>query len=309
MINFESAEPEFYIMYHAKCLDGFTAAFVLHQALAVDLNQIVHLLPCSYGRAPEVLEEDSHIIIVDFSFEPAVMEEMVQRYKSVIILDHHKTAIEKLNAYDWSVGILDWSDTMHMSETPLEQYLQQIEDEPDTPVLHQWLDMEYSGAGLAFMFIEGHTSFSDLVKHVQDRDLWKFEYASTKPFCEALATREMSISSWKTISRTTLITEGVAIMRYKEALIDSMLPYVRLIHIEGYGSIWGIECPGKLASDVGNAIVNEQGLAVTYYDTPTHRHYSLRSNKEIDVSEIAEIHGGGGHVGAAGFIVPLRDHW
>jgi nanoRNase/pAp phosphatase (c-di-AMP/oligoRNAs hydrolase) len=45
----------------------------------------------------------------------------------------------------------------------------------------------------------------------------------------------------------------------------------------------------------------------TYYDTATHREFSLRSLGDFDVSEIAKEFGGGGHKNAAGFKVP-RSH-
>lgn len=46
-------------------------------------------------------------------------------------------------------------------------------------------------------------------------------------------------------------------------------------------------------------------FAVTYYDGPSHRHYSLRSTDAgLDVSLIAKAYGGGGHRNASGFRLP-----
>lgn len=45
-------------------------------------------------------------------------------------------------------------------------------------------------------------------------------------------------------------------------------------------------------------------FAACYWDTPTHRIFSLRSSDTgMDVSTIAKQYGGGGHVHAAGFRV------
>ena len=46
-------------------------------------------------------------------------------------------------------------------------------------------------------------------------------------------------------------------------------------------------------------------FAATYVDSPKGRAFSLRSRRDgVDVSQIAATYGGGGHRGAAGFLMP-----
>jgi nanoRNase/pAp phosphatase (c-di-AMP/oligoRNAs hydrolase) len=68
-----------------------------------------------------------------------------------------------------------------------------------------------------------------------------------------------------------------------------------------------VNAPPMYSSDIGSIIAKEKVFGGTYYDTATHREFSLRSVGDFDVSEIAKSFGGGGHKNAAGFKVP-RSH-
>lgn len=64
--------------------------------------------------------------------------------------------------------------------------------------------------------------------------------------------------------------------------------------------------PYALASDVAGTMAEGEPFAATYVDGPKGRAFSLRSRGDgLDVSRIAQAYGGGGHRGAAGFLMPL----
>jgi len=66
--------------------------------------------------------------------------------------------------------------------------------------------------------------------------------------------------------------------------------------------------PYMFASDAGQLMAEGERFAGSYFDTPEGRTFSLRSTDAgMDVSEIAQQYGGGGHRNAAGFRVPF-DH-
>ena len=62
-----------------------------------------------------------------------------------------------------------------------------------------------------------------------------------------------------------------------------------------------INC-SNLISEIGNVLSKRYPFVVMYFDTPSIRKFELRSSS-VDVSEIAKLHGGGGHKFAAGFRV------
>ena len=58
----------------------------------------------------------------------------------------------------------------------------------------------------------------------------------------------------------------------------------------------------KYASDLGHLLANESGtFGCVYWFNGENWIYSLRSNGDFDVSEIALKYGGGGHCNAASF--------
>ncbi len=66
---------------------------------------------------------------------------------------------------------------------------------------------------------------------------------------------------------------------------------------------------GYLSFLLYNLAIEIAGFSMTYYDNLSNqtRHFSLRSNNDVDVSKIAKIYGGGGHKNSAGFIISLQN--
>lgn len=58
----------------------------------------------------------------------------------------------------------------------------------------------------------------------------------------------------------------------------------------------------QYGSDMCSLLAKGEPFAAYYYDKPTHREFGLRSEPgSINVSEIAQMYGGGGHANASGF--------
>ena len=62
--------------------------------------------PVNYGYEFnfDFINEEDHVFIVDFSFEPPVFEQLYERTKHIIWIDHHIAAIEKYNNYTGKNG-------------------------------------------------------------------------------------------------------------------------------------------------------------------------------------------------------------
>lgn len=77
-------------IYHGNCADGFGAAWVVRKALGdIDFHAGKYQAP-----PPDVTDKD--VVIVDFSYKRPVLLEMAAKANSILILDHHKTALEDL---------------------------------------------------------------------------------------------------------------------------------------------------------------------------------------------------------------------
>ncbi len=77
-------------IFHANCADGFGAAWVVRKALGeIDFHGAKYQEP-----PPDVTGKD--VVMVDFSYKRPVLLEMAEKANSILILDHHKTAVEDL---------------------------------------------------------------------------------------------------------------------------------------------------------------------------------------------------------------------
>ena len=264
-------------IYHANCADGFGSAWVVKDALGdgVELHAGVH------GEGPpDVTDRD--VIIVDFSYKRAVIEKMLETARSINIIDHHKSAIE------------DLANLEHIK-------------------LGLHLDLNHSGAMLTWKYFHGDMSPPQLLKHIEDRDLWKFKFDSTIGISAGLFSYPYDFNTWNyfmhdvTGSKLKILEdEGLAIQRKHLKDIHELLGVCkRRINILGH-NIPAASLPYTLSSDAGHIMAQGEKFAACYYDTPTGRTFSLRSSEDgMDVSEIAKIFNGGGHKHAAGFSIPL----
>lgn len=183
------------VIYHANCPDGFTAAWLLHSNFDGDIRMV----PAMHGDPlPDGI--DGHDVwVVDFSYPPAVLDELAGRARQVYVWDHHKTAIEDLDGYQRANVELV-------------------------------LDSARSGAGITFdQLFPGEKRFP-FVYHIEDRDLWRFALPNTPAVFAAVNAREMTIDNWDDLARTPidqLAAEGEALNRYRQRLVNEL----SLIHI------------------------------------------------------------------------------
>ena len=88
------------VLYHAGCWDGFTAAWVLDQALrAEDPPAPPVLRPVHYGDpVPDLAGR--RVFVVDVAWAPAELIPAAREALSVTLLDHHRTAEEQWAGVD-----------------------------------------------------------------------------------------------------------------------------------------------------------------------------------------------------------------
>lgn len=267
-------------IYHSNCADGFGAALIVRAALGgqVDFH------PGKYGEAPpEVTGRD--VIIVDFSYKRDVMISIIESCDQLTVLDHHKSAEAEL------AGLSQLSKKVFIE-----------------------FDMNRSGAMMAWDFYFPDEPAPKLIKHIQDRDLWKFKLEGTRQIQAALFSYPYDFDVWMKLLANddaveALYSDGVAIERKYLKDLDELLKHEpRTMVIGGY-TVPVANLPYFMASDAGNRLALNQPFAAIYSDIKDNRLFSLRScsgEHEVDVSEIAGQYGGGGHKNAAGFKVPLE---
>lgn len=298
MTTRDPAETRTICIYHANCADGFTAAWCVRMAL----GDQVDFIPASYGsEPPDVTGAD--VVIVDFSYKRPVIDRMAQSARSILILDHHKTAQADLAGLP--LPCMDCCVTFKHAAT-----MDWVSDEPAENVFAEF-DMDRSGAQMAWDFFCGGWRPA-LVDYVADRDLWRWELPLSREVSAVIASHDMTFDQWDDFAARMqadadlgrMAKEGEAILRKWDrdvaAATDASLRYM----VIGGHRVPIANVPPFMASDAAGALAEGNPFAATYYDGPKGRAFSLRSRGPDgqDVSEIARRYGGGGHRNAAGFL-------
>lgn len=276
------------VIYHGNCVDGFSAAWCFHNMTRVGVEgQEFDYHASVYGDPPPSLESITNriVYIVDFSYSRDTLKEMASVAERIVILDHHVSA---------------------------EKALQGLDKEIDN--VEVVFDMTRSGAMIAWNYLFPGQEPPQMLKHVQDRDLWKFELQGTLHLQSYVFSKQYSFVNWDYLMNATeqelevMKDRGKAIQNKLERDLDELLPQLkRRLQIAGH-LVYAVSLPYTMASEACHRLGVNEPFAAAYFDTPTHRVFSLRSqSKGLDVSMIAEQYGGGGHKNASGFRVP-RDH-
>src|SRR5690606_24668973 len=174
----------------------------------------------------------------------------------------------------------------------------------DAGVLQGMFDLECSGAMLAWEYFNPGEPVPDLIRYIQDRDLGRFELPNSREIFAAISSYPLQFDAWDQLMRTrldSLVEEGRVILRKHQRDLEVVLPSLTRFMVFGGYVVPAANIPHMMTSEVGGRLAQGHPFGVTYYDTPSHRVFSLRSTKAgVDVSKIAELYGGGGHRHAAG---------
>jgi hypothetical protein len=286
------------VIYHANCLDGFTAAWVVRQ-----LFPTAQYLPAKHGDAPPLeCAAGKRVLLVDFAYPREATLDLAAAAESLLVLDHHKTAEADLQELP-GAGTC-WAE--YVSAVGAGMLWQ------DVGVL---FDMERSGARLAWDFFHPGEEVLPLVQIVEDRDLWRFKLPHTRAITAALLSYRQTWTTWDTLSealldtagRDKLFAEGAALERKHEQDMRQLVTETSRVMVIAGRPVPVANIPWMFASTAGDVMSEGEAFSATYFDTAAHRVFSLRSRGDMgaDVAEIARRYGGGGHRNAAGFRMPI----
>jgi uncharacterized protein len=271
MSNRDSNRDKPLVLFHASCSDGFCAAWIYRRYV----NPNCEFRAIQYGSAPPNVE-GREVIVLDFSFPRDKLLEMHQQARSFLVLDHHKTAAEDLQGLDFCV-----------------------------------FDMEKSGARLTWEHFFDPQANGDinmppwLVPYTEDQDLWLWQLKDSRAINAAIGSYPRLFHIWDQLSsrdKEELALEGRAILRYQDRLVRPRVKNHAWTTIGEYRvPITNSTC---LSSEIGNGLAKNQPFGVVFFVTKESKYvYNLRSISPdgVDVGEIAQRYGGGGHTNAAGF--------
>lgn len=271
------------VLYHDNCADGFGAAWAFHMLTEKSYVDGTTYCPVQYNKSIDLDQwaPESDIYVLDFSFGRQQVLQLADRYASVTVLDHHKTAAEALQHWDHGRKNLEIV-----------------------------FDMGRSGAGITWDYLaEPHQPRPMLINYIEDRDIWIWNLECSKEINSLIGFTKKEFSSYARVAELiatkfdNAVAMGSLLLEQQERHVKSIIAAgMRECFINGKRGLI-CDCPGQFASDVGNELAKLVGTygATCYHDTEGNLKVSLRSIGDYDVSEIAKQFGGGGHKNASGF--------
>lgn len=259
-----------YVLYHKFCKDGFGAAWAALTKLGFPSKDLKYIA-VSHDEPPPEIEEGSTVYILDFSYPRDVLLKMKEKTSFMKVLDHHKTAEEDLKG-------LDFCD----------------------------FDMNRSGAMMAWNHFNPDREPPDLIKYIQDRDLWKWELPNSREHSIGLASYNQSFETWSMLAHQTakLIKEGETLLKFQNKQVGISTMSAHLATIGGH-KVPVVNC-NLFISEVGSKLCSDHPsypfVGIYHTTSDLQKKWSLRTAGSFDVSAIAKQYGGGGHAQAAGFI-------
>lgn len=271
-------DPNPLVLYHGhNCPDGFAAALAAWlyfdgkaEFLGLDHGDIksVSDLPALQGRA---------VYILDFSFAPEIMQRIDERVAKLVLLDHHKSAADKLSSFVCRNGIVHF-------------------------------DMHKSGARLAWEYFLPGQAIPDLVRFVEDRDIWVWQYPQSAGFLSALDMEAFEFERWRAIAAfdaaqlAAYVERGCAMDEKYKKLASLVAESAQAITFNGQSGLM-VNAPGIFHSLIGHRLSEQSGTFALMWsiDKTGVVKIGLRSQPGFDCIPLAESMHGGGHAQACGF--------
>jgi hypothetical protein len=271
-------DPHPLVIYHGRsCPDGFAAAlaawrYFSGQAtfLGLDHGDVRSLsdLPAVDGRA---------VYILDFSFDEPLLRDIAARATKLVVLDHHLSAAQKLRGFQCDCGVVHF-------------------------------DMDKSGARLAWEFFLPDEPVPDLVRYVEDRDIWVWQYPQSAAFLAALDLEAFDFERWNALagmdadSQAAFMARGEAMVAQFDHLAAQICESARPVVFNGVQGLM-VNAPGMFHSLIGDTLSKQSGTFALMWavDKKGLVKCGLRSRSDFNCIPLAESMQGGGHAQACGF--------
>lgn len=307
-------EIKTFVLYHRKesswCFDGLGAKYAAWRKFGDRATYI----PVRYNEpVPQIvldialnLDYAVHVFILDFSYPRKTLEDLSEWVDFLQVLDHHITAQKNLEG-----------------------------------LAGAHFDMTKSGAVLAWEYFHPTEPVPQLLLHIQDYDLWKFDLPNTEAVLSGFYHHAQDMSEWDRlcgfansqagkdtlgqyvqsmdrVEKDKLIESnlkalcpiGEEILSYRKSQVHEIIDSVVFIRYKGYKTT--LLNSSVYESDLGHTLLTlypDIDFSLTFQVNAEGKvvlHFRGRKEDELDVSILARELGGGGHRKACGAKVDLK---
>ena len=271
--------------YHSGCPDGFGAAWSVRKAWGEDAWYVAR------GHEDRVRMgdcEDALVAFVDIAPGRDELRELADVASQVVVLDHHVTAQDRLA-----------SDASYVNELEEEGHL-----------LH--FDLGHSGSVLAWQYFHPENETPDLLRYVEDQDLWNWALPQSDAINAAISSYPREFEVWDRLASdpiSKLADEGEPILRSNRMEVARRLDHARPVAL-GIQRIEAVNASTNRAQ-IGHELAKRaafgQEWGLVYRVEGAELYATIYSIGDLDISKVAMTYGGGGHKNASGFHVSLEN--
>ncbi|XP_074263207.1 uncharacterized protein LOC141586011 [Silene latifolia] len=317
-----NAKTKAAVLYHYPCPDGVFAALAAHLYFSATSSPVSFFPNTVYSpiRVDQLpLKEISHVYLLDFVGPTGFVQDLSSKVKKVIILDHHKTALETLGG-----------------ETSLSKNVAQV------------IDMNRSGATIAHDYFKQKLSeeignnhelalaeferMRKMYEYIEDVDLWRWRLENSKAFSSGMKDSNIEFNfnenpsvfnQLLALNLDDVIKQGMVSLSHKQKLITEALEQSFVISLgdKDIGCCLAVnadEALSEMRSELGHQLAcksrdqNLRGIGAVVYRVPELGNdqmlkISLRSVDTEDTTLVSQKYGGGGHRNASSFMLSTAE--
>ncbi|KAK4394913.1 hypothetical protein Sango_1645600 [Sesamum angolense] len=310
------------VLYHYPCPDGAFAALAAHlyfsHSPVATTSPVLFFPNTVYSplRADDLpLNEIDNVYLLDFVGPPGFIQQLSPKVERVVVLDHHKTALEMLGS-----GMSTSGNVIKV------------------------IDMERSGATIAYDYFKEKLFGGDinsrkngvigefqrvrrLFEYIEDGDLWRWRLPNSKAFSSGLKDLNLEFDvilnptlfqQLLSLKLDSVVSQGMSSLAHKQTIIEEVLEQSYEIALGGgaFGHCLAVNADAvyELRSELGHQLANKsikmnlRGIGAVVYSVPELDNdqllkISLRSISDEDTTPISQEYGGGGHRNASSFMI------
>jgi oligoribonuclease NrnB/cAMP/cGMP phosphodiesterase (DHH superfamily) len=271
------------VFYHENCIDGFASAYVAWKKF----KNKAEYIPLSHNNDPESILKnkkvkinnlkDKEVYFIDFCLKKDILEKINKISKKLVVIDHHIGTIDEfsfLKDHLYGEGI--------------------------------------SGAYLASQYFFGKQTIPKLIRYISIGDNWSFSKDKNKRQEEEnilsyINSIDFDFNTFRKIEKDfedkkkflEIKKIGEILEKnYQKRVLDHVAD-AKLIDFDIY-KVYAVNSSRMFKSELGHVLAEKtKSFAIVYYFEKGELKLSFRGVGKINLSELAQKYGGGGHFNAS----------
>ena len=271
---------EIIVFYHGLCRDGFTAAWAAWKKFGDEARYIPVIWSNLKEEKQLISVNGKEVYFLDYCPTRENLEPIIQEAKSVVVIDHHVSREEVVKSLPGSV-----------------------------------YDKNHCGAVLAWQYFHPDKPVPQLCLYVEDSDLWNLKIQNSDSVLNYIDFKySRNFTDWNRLAETMekeqerniFADQGKILVEYRRSVVDLIITQQgQIVDFEGYEVI-AVNAPRYFRSEIGNqSAILKPPFGIVWSYTPEEISISLRGISDLDLTKLSGKYGGGGHVRAANFRLPL----